>query len=455
MNGTGRGGPRTGAARRPWLATQLFLPPAGAPPSAMVPAARIREAVLAARATAGLDALAVWAGAGEEARGAAVDACREAGVSPYLWFPVLADVPGAPFDAASLVESADGRRGHGSSGAWEGLAGGEEGFLFLCPNAAAAVDAVFERYAALLGRAGVDGVMLDRIRFPSPANGFEALLTCFCPACADRFRREEGGSLDPLRERARALLAAMPGWGPGEAAAGLRALAALPGSAGPAADGIASEGLAAEGRASEGLAGLAAFRARSIARVVARFAGHARGQGLAVGLDLFSPALAGLVGQDYRLLAPAADWLKPMTYCHAVGPAGLPLELASLARALLALAPRLAEREALAAVRKAFRLPVPAALSRLLADGLPERLVAAELEVVGGLELPPRVAVHAGLEAVSLPRFGIDITPAILGRYLRASAGRARGWVASWNLLAVPEANLRLLGAAKGRGAAA
>ena len=420
-----------------WLATQLFLPAEGAAPEETVPEARLREAVRAARETARIDALAIWAGAAEKARGVAVAACREAGVAPYLWFPVLADVPGLAFDAAHLVETADGRRGHGSSGAWEGLTGGEESFLFLCPNDETAVDAVFARYAALLERAGVNGVMLDRIRFPSPANGFEALLTCFCPACAARFQREMGYPLAILRNRARALLAALPSWGPRDAARGLADLLGLAGAGGPAADSLAD---------------LAVFRARSIARLVGRFAGYAREKGLAVGLDLFSPALAALVGQDYRLLAPAADWLKPMTYCHAVGPAGLPLELASLARALLALAPRLAEREALAVLRETFRLPVPGSLSRLLAGGLPERVLAAELEAIGRLGLPSRAAVLAGIEAVSLPRFGIDITPAVLGRYLRAAGGRARGWVASWNLLAIPEANLRLLGAAKGWG---
>ncbi len=410
---------------KPWIAAQLFLSE-----RSPVPAARIRRAVRRARRAAGLDALLIWAGAGEEARGQAIAACRERGVEPYLWFPVLADVPGLAFEEGMLVETAGGGRGNGRSGAWPGLEGGEESFRFLCPNGGPALQAVFDRYAALLERSRVDGVMLDRIRFPSPANGFEALLTCFCPACADRFQRERGYPLDTLRSRALAFLESLRGWAPEEAARRWRRPDALWEAA--------------------GLADLAAFRARSIAAAVSRFAGYARARGLKVGLDLFSPALAGLVGQDYPALAPSADWIKPMIYCHAAGPAGLPLELASLARALLCLRPGWREAEAAALLRGAFRWQIPESLDRLLSAGLPERLLAAELEAIRRMALPAGVEVFAGIEAVRIPRFGVDITGPVLERYLAALGRDAPGLVASWNLLAVPGANLRRLGRLKG-----
>ncbi len=415
------------------IGAQLYI--GGAERESFSPKA-VEEAIRKAKETAGIESLLIWVNHDNGTYAEPVAACRKLGVAPYLWFPVLADAPGPAFDPGHLVETADRQRGHGRSGAWEGLAGGEESFLFLCPNDAAAVDEVFARYAALLDRAGVDGVMLDRIRFPSPANGFEALLTCFCPACAARFEREAGYPLDTLRARARALLEEMRGWTPQEAE---RRWA--PGALRAPPDGLFE---------AAGLADLAAFRARSITAMVARFAGHARERRLKVGLDLFSPALAGLVGQDYRALAACADWIKPMTYCHAVGPAGLPLELASLARALVALCPRLEEVDALALLRRAFGWPLPGPSARLLAEGLPEHVLALELEAIGRLGLPPGVAVHAGIEAVRIPHFGIDITPRMIGRYLDEAAGRAEGLIASWNLLAIPAANLRRLGAARG-----
>ena len=70
--------------------------------------------------------------------------------------------------------------------------------------------------------------------------------------------------------------------------------------------------------------------------MVSELAGEVRAAGKTVGLDLFTPAIAPLVGQDYGLLAPLSDWVKPMSYCHAKGPAGLPLELAGFVRGMKA-----------------------------------------------------------------------------------------------------------------------
>ena len=52
--------------------------------------------------------------------------------------------------------------------------------------------------------------------------------------------------------------------------------------------------------------------------------------GRKVSLDLISPCLAPLVGQDYRRLKQHCDWAKPMTYRLARGPAGLRLEIPAL-----------------------------------------------------------------------------------------------------------------------------
>ena len=88
-----------------------------------------------------------------------------------------------------------------------------------------------------------------------------------------------------------------------------------------------------------GLPKLFDFKRRTIARIVERFSREARARGLQVGLDLYSYSLAPLVAQDYELLSRAADWIKPMIYCRAIGPAGLPLELACLQEALRGLLP--------------------------------------------------------------------------------------------------------------------
>ena len=73
------------------------------------------------------------------------------------------------------------------------------------------------------------------------------------------------------------------------------------------------------------------FRMDSITGLVAEAHALASGLNRRVGFDLFSPRLAPLVGQDYRALARFADWIKPMTYRVAEGPAGLRLEIPALA----------------------------------------------------------------------------------------------------------------------------
>src|SRR6202022_2004534 len=72
------------------------------------------------------------------------------------------------------------------------------------------------------------------------------------------------------------------------------------------------------------------FRMDSITGLVAAAAAEAGRRRRQVGLDLFSPGLASLVGQDYRALARHCVWAKPMTYRVAQGPAGLRLEIPAL-----------------------------------------------------------------------------------------------------------------------------
>ena len=59
--------------------------------------------------------------------------------------------------------------------------------------------------------------------------------------------------------------------------------------------------------------------------------------GRKVSLDLFSPGLASVVGQDYRALSRYSVWAKPMTYRVAMGPAGLRLEIPALVEGVAAM----------------------------------------------------------------------------------------------------------------------
>ncbi len=198
-----------------------------------------------------------------------------------------------------------------------------------------------------------------------------------------------------------------------------------------------------------GLEKLAAFRARSVTSAVRRFSSLAHARGLGVGLDLFSPSLAPLVGQDYEVLSSLCDWIKPMIYCRAVGPAGLPLEIASLWKALSTLHSVADARATGDLLSDVFSWQLPGAVEELLRSGLPAEVISSELEMIRRMSLASRTRVYAGIEAVRMPEFGIDVTPAMLARSLRQLQAPADGIVASWNLLHIPEENLRLIGALK------
>ena len=401
------------------IATQLYL---GAHEAAAFPMARVESAIGAAKETAGITAIMIWPCAEMAETERLVQACRARGIEPYLWFPVLADAPGVPARQEDLVVMFDGQKGNGRTGAWDGLGTGDETFLFSCPNNAPFMDRVFAAYALLLDRLEVRGVMLDRIRFPSPANGFEALFTCFCPSCAERFQSETGQALSLQAQRAASFLQRMKNL---------------------TASRFSSEWRAADSLWSvSGLAELSAFRRRSIARVVERFSQEAHRRGLKVGLDLFSPSLSRVVSQDYLALARHCDWIKPMIYCHAHGPAGLPLEWESLRSALQRFCPGLAEGEAASIAAAALRV-------RMRDGRFPADTISRELDLIDGMQLPPNVDVLPGVEAVRIPAFGIDISEEMLGEALCRLEGRCAGFVASWNLLHIPEANLRRLGAGK------
>ena len=388
----------------------------------------LRQAIHRARDLAGIEGLMIWTDNDLPLYQTLAESCRECGVAPHLWFAVLADVQGVPLADGDLQLHFDGSRGYGRTGAWRGLGTGGEAFLFCCPNRGEPLQQVFQAYERLLERVDFDGVMLDRIRYPSAVNGFESLFGCFCPACEREYSALYGAPLSGKREAVIAFLAHLAR-APWSEAAQWRSFASLWKTA--------------------GLEELFEFKKRAVTRVVQRFAGAARERGLKVGLDLYSYSLSPLVAQDYGELAGTCDWIKLMSYCHAIGPAGLPLEVACLQDAFTSLCPRLAPGEVHRLLRNILGWQWPEQSERLLREGLSEDTLGLELERIAGDKSIGGARIFAGIEAVRLPEFGINITAEVLRRYLAQAASRAGGLVASWNLLDIPEENLRALGERK------
>lgn len=340
--------------------------------------------------------------------GKIVETCARYRVPVAVWTMVLADRdPALP--ALLPVLDAAGRPGYGRLGAWEGLGRGEEKFLFSCPSAVLEDSRGPERAVAQARSLGASGLFLDRIRYPSPANGLEFFGACGCPRCRQAFRTQSGSDWPDLT--ALAVFHAARG------AAGAEAFRQDAGEA-------------------------LIFRSRMVASVAARYAQEARKAGLRVGLDLFAPSLAGLVGQDYGALAAHADFIKPMLYCHARGPAGLPLEFESFLRGLEASGvpggPALEFTAELTGTEAA-------SLGAVRAGGtFPARTAAAEFaRCRRAVETPEGTGpgLYAGIELVDHSDYTTRIDQAACGAYLEALEGQ--NLAVCWNILYIPAEHIQ------------
>jgi hypothetical protein len=112
----------------------------------------------------------------------------------YLWFSALSDISGMTED--DLVVNWRGERSRGWGG-WADKGDVEETFRFACPNNPAVRDKTTLRLRELLISYDFKGVFLDKIRFPSPANGADEVLSCFCDHCR-RAAKAEGLDLDAV-----------------------------------------------------------------------------------------------------------------------------------------------------------------------------------------------------------------------------------------------------------------
>jgi hypothetical protein len=82
---------------------------------------------------------------------------------------------------SDLVVNWMGERSRGWGGWAEKGGEVEETFRFACPNNPAAREKTLRRLRELLGRYPFKGVFLDKIRFPSPANGIDEALSLHAP----------------------------------------------------------------------------------------------------------------------------------------------------------------------------------------------------------------------------------------------------------------------------------
>ncbi len=280
-------------------------------------------------------------------------------------------------------------------------------FTFVCPNRPAVQAALATHLQDVLREGLYQGIFLDRIRFPSPATDPLNELACFCPDC-ERAAANEGLELESIRVEIRHLCDHPHG----------------------RPELIRQLFLADKDSALESFF---AFRAHSITRTVHSAADIIRAHNCAIGLDTFSPVLTRMVGQDLARLDTACDWIKPMIYAHALGPAGIPYELLGLADWLISAGT--AEAEALELLSTLSGFALPKNRSALRRQGIP--LEALTTETMRGKQTGIRTLL-AGLALVEMENVN-HIPAGQLDAELSAyRLGGADGLVLSWDLWHIP-----------------
>ena len=372
-----------------------------------------------------LDALIVWSDISEKNLDVVRRICSDLEIKTYLWYPILADTLGIKIEQEQAVKTFDGSHGYGKLGCWDKIGEGEEDFLFLCPNDHENLHLIFDLYENKIRESGFDGVFLDRIRFPSPSNGFETLFSCFCPFCINKFNSEYGEDLENYQDEIKTLFNQF------------KTIDSIDSKTCHSIFDIILQG---------NLKKFYDFRKHSVYRMVKKFADKAKQMNKLVGIDLFAPSFAPLVSQDYKLLAKTCDWIKPMIYCHTSSPAGLPLEIYSFLKAILEINPVLNENELMCKVSSLTGVALPANLDKLLINGISEYMICGEMEKIKELDLPESVNIYVGLEAVQIPGL-CNITEKILKKYLKSVIeADIKGIILSWDLFKIPDNNLRIVG---------
>jgi len=409
--------------KQKWIGTQIVLN--NIPNNSLHKNDNLKKKLATAKEILNLDALMIWSDISKKDLDLIRKICIEFKIKTYLWYPILADIPGFKIEQEQAVETFDGLRGYGKNSYWDKLGEGEEDFLFLCPNDEEHIKRIFDQYQNKIKESGFDGVFLDRIRFPSPSDGFETLFSCFCKSCLNKFYNNYGEDLRDYRNQAKTFFKKFKTIDINY----LQTCQSL-------SDIIIRDNLRK----------FYDFRKQNIYQVLKMFADKAKQMGKLVGVDLFAPSLAPLVSQDYQLLTKTCDWIKPMIYCHTSSPAGLPLELYCFIRAILDINPVLDEGQLIREISRIIGLDLPTQINELLKNGVSENIIYSEMQKIKELNLKESVDIYVGLEAVQIAGL-CNITERILKKYLKSVIETdIKGIILSWDLLKIPDENLQLVG---------
>ncbi|MDR0447347.1 MAG: hypothetical protein LBH07_01620, partial [Treponema sp.] len=226
----------------------------------------------------------------------------------YLWFPVFSET-GALKGLSPLVDF-EGRQII-NRGKHE-----EEDFSFCCPNSSENIEKILEIFEREFASIKFNGIFLDKIRYPSFANGNgqRTVFSCFCPHCRETYEKEQ---LDV--ELLKKALVCPTGLGGPSLLSGQTPM------------GISSyRGCGEYVFDNPVLSRFFEIKACIIFKSLERICRYFRDRNYGIGLDVFAPFLSPFVGQDLDAFSGLCDFIKPMMYRATVAPAGLPFETDAL-----------------------------------------------------------------------------------------------------------------------------
>lgn len=212
-------------------------------------------------------------------------------IACYFWLPVLSEID-LMKDSQPIVNYT-GQQGQ-SVQVIE-----DESFSFLCPTNLMNYNNVCDLYKEYISELSFDGIFLDKIRFPSFANGYEEGFGCFCESCEEIYKKHDIdlGHLKNLFINHDDRL--------------------LDGHYDEYGHYIFND---------DNVDLFYKTRAHMISEFVGNLCDYFHSHNLKVGLDIYAPFFAYHCGQDIYKLSKKADFLKPMFYRFTTAPAGMQYE---------------------------------------------------------------------------------------------------------------------------------
>lgn len=218
------------------------------------------------------------------------------GIKLYFWLPLFSEL--SYFEKFSEVRDYKGNEIEKFS-FQEG-----ENFEFYCPNNLKNIENIKKIFDEKISKYNVDGIFIDKIRYPAFSNGNDAIFTCFCKKCVVDMENY-GIDVRELKEYIKNSFNKK-----NENPLGIKQY----------------KEFKYEFK-NKNLDNYFKFKNKSIFDKVEEMTNYFRKKGFEVGFDIYAPNISYLFGQDINKLNEIADFIKPMYYRKTFAPAGIPFEL--------------------------------------------------------------------------------------------------------------------------------